>query len=601
MKKTLLSGFMLASFCASAQIFVNESFEGTSLPPGFGSFRNASNTNPASPNFSTAAGPACVGSRAVNRNLWGTGTSNSFWYLVYSSTNSNGTDLSYSFEYLAKPYDATSRIEGAIEVQYSVDGGASWTTSTPPISISEATGVSVSCTTVSGVIPGANIPTGSDFKIRIYSYNEPLGDYFMGIDNFTLQQVVSAVPSCTTVSSPSNGQVVNNLAPTIQYSRVADALSYKISVGTTPGGTDILNNVNNGQLLSYTIPASANLQYNTSYYVTVTPTNTLGDAAGCQSVQFNTGIPSCPVVASAITAVDSVTLTWSPVLGADGYRVSIGSTPGGTDILNNQDVGNVTTYQPSTNGMSSATTYYYTVNAYSGVYTSQSCTEASFLFNPAPPANDDCSNALLVNNFPYTYTQVDAVAATNNAGFISVCSSGMNDGVWYKFVGDGTSHTITVDGVQSSFDPKIQVYSGSCSSLSCIVSRDTSGSGGSESVLLQTTSGVEYYVNVGHYSSYTDSPEGVFTINITRQGLSTSEVGNKAKTLMVSPNPFVDNVNFYGLDVKSVSVIDASGRTVKTLEVSQNTVDLADLKSGLYVLLLQHKDGTTSTVKVIKK
>lgn len=598
MKKALLSGFMLASFCVPAQILLHESFEGTTLPPDFGSFYRSNLTGTRTPVFGSAAGAPCDGSKLASLNLRGTAVTNA-WYLVYSSNSSNGTDLSYSFQYAAKPY-GTSRVEGNLEVQYSSDDGATWHTAGSSISISEAPGVAVPCTTVSGVIPGSQIPAGANFKIRIYSNSEVGVDYYMGIDNLKLEQVVSTLPSCVDVTFPSNNAVINNIVPVVNYNSVSNASSYKISLGTTPGGTDIINNVNNWRSLSYGIPLSAGLQFNTTHYLTVTSVNPMGDSVGCQSVSFNTGMPSCPVTRPATFTAGNVNLHWNAVSGASGYTVSMGSSPGATDLIDNQDVGNVVTYQPNVT-LNPATTYYFTVKSYHGSYTSQGCTESMFISNPLPPANDACSSALDVNTFPFMYNQLDAVAATNNGGFMNVCSSPANDGVWYKFIGDGSSHTITVSNVASNFDPELQVYSGNCSALTCVVSRDTGLSGQSETVTFSTVAGTEYYVNVAHFSGVTDGAEGPFTISITRASMSTSELSKVAKEVTIVPNPFVDEVQFHGVDVVSISVVDATGRIVKELEVNRNSIHLGDLKSGMYILLLKHKDGTTSTVKAIRR
>src|SRR5574343_44248 len=72
--------------------------------------------------------------------------------------------------------------------------------------------------------------------------------------------------------------------------------------------------------------------------------------------------PSC---ASNIVATPNATcgnfsnlITWDATVGADGYYISVGTTPAGTDVANNVNSGNVTTY--SFTG-AIATTYYYTV------------------------------------------------------------------------------------------------------------------------------------------------------------------------------------------------------------------------------------------------
>jgi len=70
-------------------------------------------------------------------------------------------------------------------------------------------------------------------------------------------------------------------------------------------------------------------------------------------------------------------ITWDSALGASGYLISIGTTSGGTDVANNVDVGNATTFTPATPLMN-GTRYYYTVRSYSGTIVSPSCTERDF-------------------------------------------------------------------------------------------------------------------------------------------------------------------------------------------------------------------------------
>ena len=83
--------------------------------------------------------------------------------------------------------------------------------------------------------------------------------------------------------------------------------------------------------------------------------------------------------------------------------------------------------------------------------------------------------------------------------------------------------------------------------------------------------------------------------------LSTSET--MAKTAVkVYPNPFVDVVNISNVeDVKVVLVTDASGRLVKTIDKVSKEVNLSTLKSGMYMLNINFKDGSNQSVKVIKK
>ncbi|MDF0718896.1 fibronectin type III domain-containing protein [Kaistella sp. PBT33-4] len=89
---------------------------------------------------------------------------------------------------------------------------------------------------------------------------------------------------------------------------------------------------------------------------------------------------------------------------------------------------------------------------------------------------------------------------------------------------------------------------------------------------------------------------------IQNPNLATTEVISQADDIKVYPNPFTDLVNISDVkDLKSVSVIDMSGRLVKTIANPGRQINLSELKSGLYILKLDYKDGTAKTVKAVKK
>ncbi len=201
------------------------------------------------------------------------------------------------------------------------------------------------------------------------------------MDNLSIT-VSTLPPSCTAISSPANAATGISVIPTITWAAAAGATSYEITVGTTVGGNDVMPLTDVGNVTTVTSPTIPILAYNITYYVTVYPKNTYGGAMGCSSSSFTTlATVPCPTVASPITGAAGVSLTpnitWGAIAGATGYRISMGTTSGGTDILNNIDVGNVTTYTLGS-ALSTSTMYYYTVNAYSGSVNSSSCTERSF-------------------------------------------------------------------------------------------------------------------------------------------------------------------------------------------------------------------------------
>src|SRR5690606_4602541 len=79
-------------------------------------------------------------------------------------------------------------------------------------------------------------------------------------------------------------------------------------------------------------------------------------------------------------------------------------------------------------------------------------------------------------------------------------------------------------------------------------------------------------------------------------------VGDAAKTTVsVYPNPFTDVLRISDIKgIKSINIVDASGRTVRTMAPAAE-LNLSNLKSGLYMVTLRYEDGTVKTVKSIKK
>lgn len=93
---------------------------------------------------------------------------------------------------------------------------------------------------------------------------------------------------------------------------------------------------------------------------------------------------AAPVCTDGLTAsVDPdcgtapVTLSWNPAPFADQYRITIGTTPGGSEILNNVEIGSGTSYIFQT--PTAATTYYWTVIPYNPIGFPSTCTSATFV------------------------------------------------------------------------------------------------------------------------------------------------------------------------------------------------------------------------------
>ncbi|WP_082504984.1 T9SS type A sorting domain-containing protein [Chryseobacterium sp. Leaf405] len=456
----------------------------------------------------------------------------------------------------------------------------------------------------------------------------------------------SAIPACPLVTYPGNNAVFIPLTPTITWNNSAGATGYKVSIGTSSGGTDIANQV---AVSTNSYTPSSPLEPDRDHYITVIAVGVGGESSGCSEVMFTT-VPPPP---TNDECADAVTLTVNPDTncGTVTSAYTLGATDSGTapdpcygtadddvwfkfvataashkiSLLNIVSVGtedDTDTYfqvfsggcgaltsilcsdsdSSTLTGLTVGETYYVRVYSYYGAGSNQSFDICVGTF-PPPPANDDCSGALQATTFPYTYVQSDGAGATNGSGFVTACSNAMNDGTWFTFTGNGGTFDITVTmPAGSDFDAKIGVYSGTCGSLSCEGTEDSEGQGGTETISVPTVSGSRYYVNVGYYSDFYDEPENAFTLNITTNVLATSEIAQNKKSLTLYPNPFTDVINISEYEnVKSVVISDISGRRVKSIDSPGSSISVSELKQGMYLVSLILKDGSKQTIKTIKK
>lgn len=125
------------------------------------------------------------------------------------------------------------------------------------------------------------------FKYR-YAYDDADGwQWGWCIQNSVIASQGASAPNCdSVVTAPADGAAGESINPTINWNAATGFPDgYNVSIGTTDGGTDILNNQDVGNALTY---APATLAYSTTYYITITPYNGTGTATGCVSSSFTT-------------------------------------------------------------------------------------------------------------------------------------------------------------------------------------------------------------------------------------------------------------------------------------------------------------------------
>jgi len=133
--------------------------------------------------------------------------------------------------------------------------------------------------------------------------NAPLagGSATIYIDDVSWNVVPSSAPVCATNIVATPDATCGNFATTFAWDVTPGADGYKMTIGTTAGGSDVLNNVNIGSNPSYSFAGNAN----TTYYYTIVPFNLVGDATGCVGQSFTTALTACVCTPLYTTGVGS--------------------------------------------------------------------------------------------------------------------------------------------------------------------------------------------------------------------------------------------------------------------------------------------------------
>ncbi|MEP6794504.1 MAG: GEVED domain-containing protein [Saprospiraceae bacterium] len=313
-------------------------------------------------------------------------------------------------------------------------------------------------------------------------------------------------PVCTSLIDPVPNSTSVDINQDLFWNNAQGANGFFLTVGTTPGGTNIVNNVNVGLVTSYDPGV---FPFNTTIYVKIVPYNNLGNAIGCTEQSFVTetsGPPQCTHLSSPLNGATNVALTavlhWAHSVGNQtGYKLTIGTTPGGTQIANQLNVGNVNFYDPP-GLLPYSSIIYVKITPYGANGDVNGCSTESF--TTLTPINGDfCSMAISL--------PCGASLAGNTTQALSdpeafTCGTDISaPGIWYTFVGNG-QNVIIATCTQYGYDTKLNAYSGSCSNLTCITGIDDYCNTGSL-ISFPTTNGVNYFILVqgwgGQVGSYT--------------------------------------------------------------------------------------------------
>lgn len=238
----------------------------------------------------------------------------------------------------------------------------------------------------------------------------------------------------------------------ITWAAVPGASGYLFSLGTTPGGVDIVNS-RRSDIAENFFPNETGLPENTQLYVTFGIFLPDGSLFNCPGITFRTEEVTTPPSCTTLSAlngsinVDTDTqIEWNYAPRATGYDINIGLTPGGNEIIANEIVSNRLSFTPP-NGFPIDTEIYVTITPFNAIGAAVNCTSQSFITGLVDTTCDPFFNFLtgIVErprpdiNFP---NQI-YLCETNVPSLL--VSQNISDGHrWYR-INDDTSETLLSD------------------------------------------------------------------------------------------------------------------------------------------------------------
>ena len=505
-------------------------------------------------------------------------------------------------------------------------------------------------TTIGNIIIPVNVIPGN-YRMRvsnkINSQASPCNtDGYGEIHDYPI--TISGAPSCLspTIFNVSN---ITEHSATLNWSapQTSPASGYEFYYSATN-----MPPTNSGTPTNNASVNISSLAGNTTYYFwvrSVCSTTNLGYWTAGPSF---TTLPYCTNITLPIdNAVDqslNPTISWEAVTNSLGYKITVGTSQNSGDILNNVDLGNVTSYTFS-NPLQSGTQYFYKVRAYNSNVTNSICPERTFTtVCNGYPVNSTYTNKFSI--FPGTCWSVAQGGNTTTGpepGTIQFnwrsnyflqpgnATSGntaaafnlhfQNRKGWLispVFNLAGASYTLTFKYGITAFSSTNSSPMGSDDVVHVLISYD----GGISWNIIETFSNADNIDNSSHLFSHyipVASNQTMFAIyasdgtvndpvdylfhvdNFSVKfdvSLASTEINQQEDEVLIYPNPVKDVLHISNAkNVSKIEVFDLSGRLVKGLHKPSNSLDLSDLKSGMYILVAYTENEKPQSFKIIKK
>lgn len=219
-----------------------------------------------------------------------------------------------------------------------------------------------------------------------------------------------------------------------------------------------------------------------------------------------------PLSAGVLATDAAATVDWTSTNASATFTVEYG--PAGFTLGNGTVVsGTVGVDGPPVqlNGLTPTTDYEVYIQEQCGSDPSPMAGPLAFTTLTDPPAvNALCGGALPIacGGEVTGNTEGGLIATAPTCAAANITARGL----WYSFSGNGDDATLSTC-LNSGYDTKLSVFTGSCSALTCVAGNDDGPNcpGNTSEVTFQTTAGTDYLVLVHGY----DADEGDFLLRLT--------------------------------------------------------------------------------------
>ncbi|MGB7392831.1 MAG: T9SS type B sorting domain-containing protein [Pricia sp.] len=289
--------------------------------------------------------------------------------------------------------------------------------------------------------PPLGLPEQTDIYVTVELFFFDRDNIECSSELFTTEDVTT-MPDCTEPVYPANGQTDVAVGTGISWNYAPTATGYNLTISTTPGAGDLL--VDENIVASTRYQPVTDLPVNEEIFVRIVPYNENGTATGpCTEYSFTTSdlqpLPGCTQLSSPANGAINVPLTpfleWPEVPDADGYIVSVGSSPFQNDVLDQATFARNSTFvidfEPNR-------TFFATIVPFNDAGEAFGCSQTTFstILGCGPFLDTTTGEFVSLNpeiDFP------DTVSFCENEAPYSVAANDEADGYrWFKIGIDGT-------------------------------------------------------------------------------------------------------------------------------------------------------------------